>query len=148
MPDSSHPLILLVDEDDVVRDSLKILLESHGMPVRDFRHARDLLAGGEPAPAACLVIGLNRAIVDGVELLGSLRRLGLDLPVIFVVGGCGEAQKLAALKAGAFAYLERPAGEASLIRTIKAALAGRSRNEPDNRPLGFDATAAFRRRQP
>lgn len=124
MPEPNHPLIVLVDEDDVVRDSLKLLLESHDLPVRDFRHAHDFLAG-ETDSAACVVIGLNRAIDDGLELLAALGRRGLDLPVIFVVGNCGATQKLAALRAGACAYLERPAGEAALVQTIKAAMAGR-----------------------
>lgn len=135
MTDRDDPLIFLVDEDDVVRDSLKILLESHGLPVRDFRSARAFLTAAKSpvkAPAksatgfgsgACLVLGCNRLIVDGLDLLAALRRRDFDLPVIFFVGGGDKSQKLTVLEAGAFAYLERPAEEAALIQVIKAALA-------------------------
>lgn len=113
--------IFLIDEDEVVRDSLKVLLESHGIPVHDFRNAADFLAEVKKARGGCLVLGYNRLIVDGLELIATLRRRGMTLPVIFIVGGGGAVTKAAALAAGAFAYLERPIAEASLIRAIKAA---------------------------
>jgi two-component system response regulator FixJ len=68
------------------------------------------------------VLGYNRLIVDGLELVATLRRRGITLPVIFIVGGGNAATKAAALAAGAFAYLERPIEETALLRAIKAAL--------------------------
>ncbi len=113
--------IFLIDEDEVVRDSLKVLLESHGIPVRDFRHAADFLAEMKSA-RGCLVLGFNRLIVDGLELIATLQRHGMAMPVIFIVGSGDAVTKAAALSAGAFAYLERPIAEAGLVRAIKAAL--------------------------
>jgi two-component system response regulator FixJ len=114
--------VLLIDEDEVVRDSLKVLLESHGVQVRDFHNAAELMAVGKVARGGCLVLGYNRLIVDGLELIATLRRRGNGLPVIFIVGGGDALTKAAALAAGAFAYLERPIEETALIRAIKAAL--------------------------
>lgn len=115
--------VFLIDEDDVVRDSLKVLLESHGVQVHEFRSASDFLADGKAAGGGCLVLGFHRLIVGGLELVATLRRRGIELPVIFIVGGGSAATKAAALAAGACAYLERPAEEAVMIRTIRAALA-------------------------
>ena len=117
--------VLLIDEDEVVRDSLKVLLESHGVQVRDFRSAAEFMATGKMA-RGCLVLGYNRLIVDGLELIATLRRRGIGLPVIFIVGGGDALTKAAALAAGAFAYLERPIEETALIRTIRAALIRRN----------------------
>jgi FixJ family two-component response regulator len=122
VPDLGDPLILLIDEDDVVRDSLKVLIESHGMRVQDFRSAAEFLSGAEPERGACLVLGFNRLIRDGLDLVSTMRRRGARLPVIFTVGGGDAAKKSAVLAAGASAYLERPVEESALIRAIKSAL--------------------------
>jgi FixJ family two-component response regulator len=120
--------IFLVDSDDVVRDSLKVLLESHGLQVKDFRNAAEFLAQPGMARGGCLVLGHNGRIVDGLNLMDALGRRSSPLPVIFVVGGGDAATKAAAFGAGAFAYLERPIEEIGLIRTISAALARKSAN--------------------
>jgi two-component system response regulator FixJ len=115
--------IVLIDADDIVRDSLKVLLESHGMLVRDFRTADDLLAAGGAPGDGCLVLGFNRTTIEGLDLLATLRRRGIRLPVIFVVGGGNASVKAAVLAAGACAYLDRPIEEAALIRTVRSVMA-------------------------
>ena len=115
--------ICLIDEDDIVRDSLKVLLESHGMPLWEFRSIAEFLAEIETLRASCLVLGFNRAITDGLELVATLRRQGIAMPVIFIVGGGDATTRAAALAAGAFAYVERPVEESALIRAVIAALA-------------------------
>lgn len=123
MPASNDQQVFLIDEDDVVRDSLKVLLESHGMPVRDYRSAAEFMAEAGPARAGCLVLGHNRAIAKGLELVATLWRHGITMPVIFIVGGGDAMTRSAALAAGAFAYIERPVEETALIRAVSAALA-------------------------
>jgi len=115
--------ILLIDEDDIVRDSLKVLLESHGMQVRDYRNAAEFMAEAGSPRAGCLVLGHNRAIANGLELIATLSRRGVTMPVIFIVGSGNATTKAAALAAGAFAYIERPVEETALIRAVSAALA-------------------------
>jgi two-component system response regulator FixJ len=114
--------IFLIDEDDVVRDSLKVLLESHGMPVRDFRNAAEFMSEAGSARAGCLVLGYNRVIASGLELVAALWQRGITMPVIFIVGGGDATTRTAALAAGAFAYIERPVEETALIRAVSAAL--------------------------
>ena len=131
MTDPEDQLILLIDKDDVVRDSLKVLLESYGMPVEEFRGASEFMMTGAKARTGCLVLGFNRHIVDGLELVATLRRQGFRLPVIFMVGGGDDSTRAAALAAGATAYLERPIEEMALIRAIKAALAPPGNRQTD-----------------
>jgi two-component system response regulator FixJ len=129
VPQPPDQQIFLIDEDEVVRDSLKVLLESHGVQVRDSRSAAEFLAKEGAPRGGCLVLGYNRRIGEGLELVATLRRRGGALPVIFIVGGGDAMTKAAALAAGAFAYLERPLAETALIRAIRAAL-------PSKRPAG------------
>ena len=133
MPATNDQQIFLIDEDDVVRDSLKVLLESHGMMVRDFRSAAEFMAEAGSARPGCLVLGYNRAIAKGLDLIAALWRDGITMPVIFIVGGGDALTKAAALAAGAFAYIERPVEETALIRAVSAALArknGRPASDP------------------
>ena len=125
MVQTADQQIFLIDEDDIVRDSLKVLLESHGMQVRDFRSAAEFLSQPAISRGGCLVLGHNRQIVDGLKLMEALRRRSSLLPVIFIVGGGDATTKATAIAANAFAYLERPIEEIALIHTIRAALVRR-----------------------
>jgi two-component system response regulator FixJ len=136
--------IFMIDPDDVVRDSLKVLLESHGMPVQDFRSGSDFLAKKETLRAGCLVLSYNRLIVDGLELIAILRRRGVGLPVIFIVGGGDAATKAAALAAGANAYLERPIEETALIRAVETALIRQRGREAEPTAAPIPATLPAR----
>ena len=114
--------IFLIDEDDAVRDSLKVLLESHCVQVRDFRDAAEFVAAKRAPSGHCLVLGYNRLTAETLNLVASLCQSGLDLPIVLIAGGQGETARAAALAAGAFACLERSVDEATLVRTIKATL--------------------------
>jgi two-component system response regulator FixJ len=136
--------VFLIDEDEIVRDSLKVLLESHGVQVRDFRSAAEFLAKGNTAGGGCLVLGCHRHIVDGVELIGKLQRQDIAMPVIFIVGGGNAVTKAAVLAAGAFAYLERPIEETALIRAIRAALTCQGGRNPSREPTNAAAPLSAR----
>ena len=114
--------IFLIDEDEAVRDSLKVLLDSHSVQVRDFRTVAEFLAVDTVGQGDCLVLGYNCLGVEGLDLIQALRRRGFTLPIIFIAGGGDATTRPTALAAGAFAYLERPVDEATLVRAIKAAL--------------------------
>jgi two-component system, LuxR family, response regulator FixJ len=118
--DPAEPKIYLVDRDEGVRDSLKVLLESHDLQAFAFASPAEFLAKAAPTPEDCLVLSSNRLIRDGLELLSTLRRRGIATPVIFVVGGGSLAVKATALASGAAAYLERPVEEKALMRAISA----------------------------
>jgi FixJ family two-component response regulator len=123
VPNTDDQRILLIDQDEVVRDSLKILIDSHGMQVEEFRSPTDFLERNDFSRQGCVVIGSNRHIVDSLDLVNTLRKRGTRLPVIFIVGGGNALTKTTALAFGAAAYLDRPIEETTLIRTIRDVLA-------------------------
>lgn len=124
VPNASGEMVYVVDQDDIVRDSLKVLIESHGYTVRDFADNGGFLAGSEPG-GACLVLGFTRYNVDADKSLRSLRAVRPDLPIILVIGQRGKFPAAGAL-AGAFAQLERPIDEATLIQAIVRATSSRT----------------------
>ncbi len=129
MAETSDQRVFLVDEDEVVRDSLKVLLESHGIQVEDFSTAAEFLGGKQTVRNGALVLGYNRQIAGGLEMIDILQRRRIAMPVILIVGGGNAWTRAATLNAGAFAYLERPIEETALIRTTKAALSRQNGNK-------------------
>lgn len=122
LADILQPTVYVVDDDDAVRDSLKILLESYDLAVRDFGSVADLLDELELNGSACLVLDLHLPVIGGFEVMNTLARRGLRLPVI-VITGRGDAQtKARALQAGAVAFLEKPVDDKSLMAAIRTAL--------------------------
>ena len=104
-----QPTIYVVDDDDAVRDSLKILLESYQLSVRDFGSVPEFLDGLEPVGNSCLVLDLHLPAMGGFDVMNTLARRGVPLPVI-VITGRGDAQTRARALASRRRRLSRKAG--------------------------------------
>jgi two-component system response regulator FixJ len=122
LAENHQPTVYVVDDDDAVRDSLKILLESYDLTVRDFGSVPDFLEALDVTCASCLVLDLHLPVMGGFDVMNTLAQRGERLPVI-VITGRGDAQtKARALEAGAIAFLEKPVDDRSLMSAIEIAL--------------------------
>jgi FixJ family two-component response regulator len=111
--------IFIVDDDEAVRDSLKLLLESHGCRVQDYGSTRDFIASGfRPGQKQCLVLDHHLPDQNGLDFLESVDGAKLTMPVIVVTGGGDQALRERAAKAGAQAYFDKPLNDAVLLSTI------------------------------
>jgi two-component system response regulator FixJ len=136
LPRAPQPTIYVVDDDDAVRDSLKILLESYQLSVRDFGSVPEFLDGLDPVGNSCMVLDLHLPAMGGFEVMKTLARRGVALPVI-VITGRGDAQTRArALESGAVAFLEKPVDDQVLMNAIDAALGGNPATTPGQRAAG------------
>src|SRR5262247_2899920 len=111
MADNASQAIYLVDDDDAVRDSLKLLLESHGREVRDFDGVAAFLGAYEKGTGACLILDLHLPIIGGLDLIKIMEHQKMALPVIFITGRGDAEIRARALEAGAVAFLEKPVSE-------------------------------------
>lgn len=116
--DMSGETIFIVDDDEAVRDSLKLLLESHGCQVRDYGSTRDFYRDYRQGDRQCVVLDHHLPGETGVEFLESDDGAGLSVPVILVTGGGDQALKARATKAGALAYFDKPINDSELVATI------------------------------
>jgi two-component system response regulator FixJ len=124
MPGSARTTVYVVDDDDAVRDSLKILLESFLLSVRDFGSAAAFLDGFESSGDDCLLLDLHLPAIGGFEILSILEKRGVFLPVIVLTGRGDEQAKARAFAAGAVAFLEKPVDEVQLMAAIDCARRG------------------------
>ena len=116
--DMSGETIFIVDDDEAVRDSLKLLLESHGCKVRDYGSTRDFFRDYRKEERQCLILDHHLPGETGVEFLESGDGANLRVPVILVTGGGDQALKARATKAGALAYFDKPINDSELVATI------------------------------
>lgn len=126
------PLVCVVDDDDAVRLSIGLLVETLGFPVRCFAGALDLLADGEALEQAhCLVLDVRMPGLSGVGLQERLARLGGSIPIIFVSAHGDVPMVARAMREGAFDFLQKPFNEQVLLDRVSEAvqLAGQHRTE-------------------
>jgi FixJ family two-component response regulator len=86
MPDGSHRLVAVVDDDDAVRDSLRFLLEIAGHQVATYGSAAQFLHEAPIGELACLVVDQHMPEQTGLQLVSQLRAQGVTLPVALITG--------------------------------------------------------------
>lgn len=121
--------VAIVDDDPGVRDSLRMLLETSGYQTREYGSAEAFLRDPIDGARACAIIDLKLPGADGLSLQAELGRRGLTLPVILVTAHGDVASARAALRAGAFDFLEKPLDNDELLATVKGALEGHDRTQ-------------------
>jgi FixJ family two-component response regulator len=111
--------VFIVDDDEAVRDSIKVLLESHGMPADAFGSTADFARNYKPGPNQCLILDQHMPQVTGLAFLGSSKGAALRLPVILLTGRGDESIRARARELGVKAYLEKPVPNDTLLATIE-----------------------------
>lgn len=116
--------IFIVDDDEAVRESLKVLVESHGMQAETFASTEALVQGYHPHGPACLILDQHlQGTKSGLEFLASPERTFIQLPVILVTGRGDRDIERRALDAGVTAYLDKPIEAGRLFAAIDRAIA-------------------------
>lgn len=114
--------IYLVDDDEAVRISLSLLLETMGWQVSSYASAADFLATALPVSSGCLLLDIRMPGKSGLVLLEELKQLGVDLPVVVMTGHGNVELCRRAFKNGASEFLTKPVDADLLIEAVGAAL--------------------------
>ena len=117
-------LITIVDDEDCVRGSLSILIESYGRKAATFASAEDYLASDGKRNTACLILDVNLPDMSGPALQARLIAEGRCPPTVFVTGRPERNVKKRVIAAGALAYLSKPCKEGVLLDCLEKALGG------------------------
>jgi two-component system, OmpR family, response regulator ChvI len=115
------PTIALVDDDRNIQTSVSMALEAEGFKVKVYDDGAEALKGLTAAPADLVVLDIKMPRMDGMELLGRLRRTS-RVPVIILTSKDEEIDEVLGLKLGADDYMRKPFSQRLLIERIKAVL--------------------------
>jgi two-component system response regulator FixJ len=114
--------VFLIDDDPGVRDSLTLLLSLKGVPTQPFANAESFIDTYRPGWPGCVLTDLRMPGMTGLELQAALRERHIDVPVVVLTAHGDVATARAALKNGAFDFLEKPIDDAMLIDVLRNAL--------------------------
>jgi FixJ family two-component response regulator len=119
---STRPLVLVIDDDESVRESLPHLLKGFGFAVRAFSSAEEYLASNLLSQSKCLILDITMPGMSGPDLLQELKRLGWETPVIFITAQRDDKVRSQVLEQGAIACLFKPFSGTALRAAIDTAL--------------------------
>ena len=114
-------IVLIVDDDYRIRESLTALLSSFDMHAVGFSSAAEYLAYPQPDVPACLILDVGLPDINGLELQTRIAQ-GDHPHIVFITGHGDVPSSVRAIKAGAVDFLPKPFKEADLMRAVNAAL--------------------------
>jgi len=120
--------VFVVDDDEAVRSSLRLLLKSLGMPAVTHGSAAEFLAAYDPEQPGCIILDVRMPGMNGLELQDELNRRGAIIPVIFITGHGDVPMAVEAMQHGAFDFLQKPFSDKDLTDRIQRAIATDIRN--------------------
>jgi len=120
--DSGSPIIYVVDDDHMLRDTIRLVLEAAGRDVEDFSSCEVFLETYTPGRESCLLVDANLPGMKGVDLIKKLRGLGDPMPAIMITGSNDIAIAVEAMKAGAADFIEKPFERSDMLDSVTRAL--------------------------
>ncbi len=122
MADVAKHVVVGVDDDFRVRESIESLVESAGFATLVFSSAEAFLQSGRLAEATCLITDVRMPGMDGIELQRRVRLERPKLPVIFISAHHDDEIRQRAFDGGAVEFMYKPFDAADLLRAIDRGL--------------------------
>lgn len=109
---------MILEDDDIVRRSLQLMLAGHGFDAKAHRSSGSLLADPDVEDAMCLVADYCLKDTDGITVLERLRARGWAAPAILVTAYGSQEVSARASKAGFATVIEKPFKDHALINAL------------------------------
>lgn len=117
------PPVIVVDDDDAIRESLQAMLETAGYAVRSFATGRAFLDAIDRTSRGCVILDVRLPDLNGLEVQERLKAMGAGLAVIVITGHADVATAVKAMKAGAVDFIEKPYTKDGILDCIARAQA-------------------------
>lgn len=114
--------VFIVDDDEAVRDSMSMLLDTIDLPHRCFASAGEFLDFYDGTQRGCLVLDIRMPGMSGLELQQRLSSTNALLPIIFITGHGDIPMAVEAMRQGALDFMRKPFREQDLLDRIRQAL--------------------------
>ncbi len=119
---SANPIVFVVDDDEAICQSLRLLIEDIGLAARTFSGARQFLDHYDPLQPGCLVLDVRMSGMSGIELQARLNELNVAIPTIIITGHGDVPMAVETLKAGAIDFIEKPFRDQVLLDSVQRAI--------------------------
>lgn len=125
------PLVIIVDDDEAVREGLYELILSAGFQPAAFASTKELLEADVIDRPGCLILDVRMPGSSGLDLQHHLTRNGNPKPIIFLTGHGDIPMTVQAMKAGAIDFLTKPVRDQTLLDAVIAAIAADARRRAE-----------------
>jgi RNA polymerase sigma factor (sigma-70 family) len=119
---TDKPTVFIVDDDEPVRDSLRMLMRSVGLNAETFAGAAEFLQAYDGDRPGCLVLDIRMPGMSGMELQEKLNDLHAIIPVIFITGHGDVPMAVKAIQHGAADFIQKPFRDQDLLDRINKAI--------------------------
>ena len=122
---SERSILSVVDDDEMLRESLPELLREFGFAARAFSSGQEFLSSKYVDETRCLILDVAMPGMSGLDLQQELKRRGQAIPIIFISGQKDEDIRKQAFRQGAVKFLYKPFSDSDLLEAVNAALDGK-----------------------
>jgi FixJ family two-component response regulator len=123
--------VYIVDDDNAVRNALKLLFRTAELEVDSFASADEFLQGADLTQRCCVLLDIRMPGMTGTALHEELLRRNIRVPVIFITGHGDIPMAVDAMRKGAFDFIEKPFDDEQLLSQVLAALERLEAGEPE-----------------
>ena len=117
-----EPVVLVIDDDVAMRESLTSLFQSVGLRVKVFGSAPELHQSRLPNAPSCLVLDIRLPGISGLDFQVEMAKSGIHIPIIFMTGHGDIPMTVQAMKAGAVDFLTKPFRQPEMLHAVTQAL--------------------------
>lgn len=114
-------MIFVVDDEESVRESTKVLLEAAGFAAECYSSGDDFLTSADFERGTCLILDLHLPGLSGIDVLARLRKDAPGLSVVLMSGRADERTRKRAMSYGVLAMLDKPIKAKRLIEVVSSA---------------------------
>jgi FixJ family two-component response regulator len=128
--------VYIVDDDNAVRNALKLLFRTAQLDVEAFSSADAFLEDADLTQRCCVLLDIRMPGMTGTALHEELRRRSYRVPVIFITGHGDIPMAVDAMRKGAFDFIEKPFDDEQLLSQVRAALESFDADEAEKAEAG------------
>ena len=119
---TQKPIVCIIDDDEAIRESLRLLLYAGGLSSFVYESADSFLEEEEHPTFDCMLLDMRMPGTNGLELFKILSRKHLPYPVIFITGHGDIPLAVSAIKLGAYDFLSKPFQDGELLEKVRSAI--------------------------